>query len=65
MYSNQVCTFLVKHESLLPSQKDDCHPISAKFGDDPFFNRNIDTRERIIMDPFDSFLIETQKLCHS
>ena len=28
--------YLVKHETVLPSQKDDCHPILADLGNDQF-----------------------------
>ena len=45
--------YLANHETVPPSQKDDCHPILADFGDDQFFVRISDKRENIIVKALD------------
>ena len=50
--------YLVKHATVLPSQKDDCHPVLAGFGNDYFSFRNIDTGRKIIIKPLESFSVE-------
>ena len=53
--------YLVKNLVLLPSQKDDCHPILVVFGIDHFSNRNIDRGENIMFKPLDSVSMEALK----
>ena len=52
---------LVKHEIVLPSQKDDCHLILAEFGNNQFSIRNNDPGANIIVKPVDSFSLEAVK----
>ena len=46
--------FLVKHEALLPSQKEDCHPITANFGNAQFSLRIKDMAVENSIKPADS-----------
>ena len=50
--------YLAKHEKVLPSQKVDCHPILADFGNDQFSMSIIDNGENIRIKPLDSFSFE-------
>ena len=40
--------YLVKHETLLASQKDGCYPVLADFGNDHFSFRIFDAKENIL-----------------
>ena len=63
-YDNQIKPVRnsVKHETLLPSQKTDSHPISVVFGIDCFSIRNKGKREKILVQTLDSFSFEAVKL---
>ena len=54
--------YLVKHEAVQPSQKDDCHPILADYGNDQFSIRINDKGEHVIIKPLDSFSFKAVKL---
>ena len=47
--------YLVEHETVLPSLKDDCHPGLADFRHDQFPIRNDNEREKNIIKTLDSF----------
>ena len=47
--------YFVKHGTVLPSQKDDCHPILAEFRNDHFYILNKDKRKNIMLKPLYSF----------
>ena len=47
--------YLIKHEEVLPHQKQDSHPILADYGTDDFSKRIIDKRIDIIVKPLNSF----------
>ena len=53
--------YLFKRETILPSQKNFCHPILAHFEKDQFSICTSDTGERIITKPLDSFFSENFK----
>ena len=53
--------YLVNFKTLLPSQKDGCHPILSDFGNDQLSIRKIDENEKFLMKPLDSFSIEVKK----
>ena len=46
---------LVKHETVLPSLEDDCHPGLAHFGKDQFLIGNDNEGENIVIKALDSF----------
>ena len=46
---------LVKHEIVLPSLKDDCHPGLAHFGNDQFLIRKDKEGEENVIRTMDSF----------
>ena len=48
----------LKHETVLPSQKHDCCPISADLGNDQFSIRNRDNGEIETIKPQDSVSME-------
>ena len=52
-HDNQVkhVHYLVEHETVLPSQKDDCLPILADFGNDQLSVQNVHEGEKIIFKP--------------
>ena len=52
---------MVKHETVLPSQKDKLHPILAELEKDEFSKRNKNKRKNIINKPLDSIFFETVK----
>ena len=56
---------LVKHENVLPSQKDDFHPILAESGNDQFSVPINEMGENIIRRPLHSLSFETVNLCLS
>ena len=47
--------YLVEHETVLPSLKDDCHPGLADFRHDQFPIRNDNEREKNVIKTLDSF----------
>ena len=47
--------YLVKHEDVLPTQKNDSHLILADYGDDQFTLRIQDKRNTVTYTPLDSF----------
>ena len=49
---------LIKHVTVLPSQKDDCHPNLDGFGKKHSFIRIVDKEGNIIIKPIDSFSFE-------
>ena len=54
--------YLVKHEAVQPSQKDDCHPILADYGNDQFSNPKLMTKAKMfIIKPLDSFSFKAVK----
>ena len=53
--------YLVKHDAVQPSQKDDCHPILVDYGNDQFSIRINDNGENVIVKPLDSFSFEAVK----
>ena len=53
--------YLVEHETVLSSQKDDCHPSLADFRNDQFSIGNIDKGENIEIEPLNSFSLEAVK----
>ena len=46
---------LVKHETVLPSLEDDCHPGLAHFGKDQLLIGNDNEGENIVIKSLDSF----------
>ena len=62
-HDNQVKSvhYLVKHETILPSQKDYCRPILADFGNYQFSIGINDKGEDIKIKPLDSILFEAVK----
>ena len=55
---SNLCTISLKHETVLPSEKDDCHHTLADFGTDQIFFRINDKGENIITNQVDSFSLE-------
>ena len=55
---------MVKHETVRPSQRDNCHPTLADFGGDNFSLRLIVKGENIILKLLDSFSSEAVKPFH-
>ena len=53
--------YLVTHETVQLSQKDDCHSISADYGNDQFSIRNNNKGEDVIVKPLDSFSFKAVK----
>ena len=53
--------YMVKLETVLPSQKHDCHPFLVDFANDEFSIPIIDKAEKIIFKPPDSFYFQTFK----
>ena len=49
---------LVKHETVLPSLEDDCHPGLAHFGKDQFPIGNHNEREKNVIKSLESFSID-------
>ena len=47
--------YLFKHETVLPSLKNDCHPGPPHFGKDQFPIRDDNEREKIVIKTLDSF----------
>ena len=47
--------YLVEHETVLPSLKDDCHPALADFRHDQFPIRNDNEKEKNVIKTLDSF----------
>ena len=47
--------YLVEHETVLPSLKDDCHPGLAQFGKDRFPNCDDNEGEKNVNKTLDSF----------
>ena len=62
-HDNQISPvhYLAKHSVLLPSRKDDCHPILVDFRIDNFSNHNNDKGGNIMFKPLDSFSMEALK----
>ena len=62
-HANQIkfVHYLVKHETVLPSQKDDCNPNLADIGNHHFSFRMKDKRENIITKPQGSIFFEAVK----
>ena len=58
---NQICTYLVKHETALPSRKVDRHPVLADFENDKFSIRMNEKGEKVIIKPLDPFSFEAAK----
>ena len=54
--------YLVKHETVQPLQKDDCHPILADYGNDQLSVRINNKGEDVIVKPLDSFSFKAVKL---
>ena len=50
--------YLVKQKTLLRSQKDDCHPVLADFGNDQFCIHFIDEGANIIFIPLESLCLK-------
>ena len=57
--------YLVKHETILLSRIDDCHPVLADFRNDNFSNLIREKRDKIKIEPLDPFSFETVKLFQS
>ena len=57
--------YLVKQETILPSQRDDCHPLLADFGIDQFSIRNNEKRENLKNKPSNPFVFQTGEACRS
>ena len=47
--------YLFKHETVLPSLKNDCHPGPPHFGKDQFPTRDDNQREKNVIKTLDSF----------
>ena len=62
-YGNQFkpVHYLVRHEALLPSQRDDFHLDLSDFGNDHFSIRSNDKGENIIIKPLKAFSVEAVK----
>ena len=62
-HDNQIkpAHYLVKHETVLLSQMEDCHPILAEFRSYQFSLRNIDEAQNSTNKPLDSFFVEAVK----
>ena len=61
MITNLPVHYLVKHETVLPSQKIDFHFVSADFGNDQFTICIIDKGENIQIKPLNTFSFEAVK----
>ena len=59
-HDNQITTvhYLVQHENVLLSQKDDCHPILVDFGNDQFCSHINDRGANIVFKPLVAFSFE-------
>ena len=57
----QPVQYLVKHETVQPSQRDDCHPILADFSNDQFSIRLRNKDEDVTVKPLDSFSFKAVK----
>ena len=53
--------YIVKHEAVLPSKKDDCYPILSDVGNDQFSIHTKDKGGNIIFKTLDSFFVEPGK----